>query len=75
MQKLKESQKKDYSKIFDYKEMIDLSEKNEYKQLGKEGSYYYQHKKTNKIVPIPAHELKYGLMIQIQKQIQINKSG
>jgi len=32
-----------------------------------------QHKKTNKIVPIPAHELKYGLMLQIQKQIQANK--
>ena len=25
------------------------------------------------IVPIPVHELKYGLMLQIQKQIKANK--
>ncbi len=74
IKKLKESQKKDYSKIFDYKDMIDLAEKHEYKQVRQSGDHIImQHKKTNKIVPIPAHELKYGLMLQIQKQIQINK--
>lgn len=74
LMQLKESQKKDYFKIFDYKEMIDLAEKNEYKQVRQSGDHIImQHKKSNKIVPIPAHELKYGLMLQIQKQIHANK--
>lgn len=74
MEKLKESQKKDYFKIFDYKEMIDLAEKHGYKQVRQRGDHIImQHNKTNKILPIPAHELKYGLMLQIQKQIQANK--
>jgi len=74
MEKLKEDQKKDFMRIFDYKEMISLAEKNEYKQVRQTGDHIImQHKTTNKIVPIPAHELKYGLMLQIQKQIQANK--
>lgn len=74
MQQVKESQKKDYFKIFDYKEMISLAEENEYKQVRQSGDHIImQHKTTNKIVPIPAHELKYGLMLQIQKQIHANK--
>ena len=74
MQKLKESQKKDYMKIFDYKEMVSLAEKNEYTKVRQTGDHIImQHIKTNKIVPIPAHELKYGLMLQIQKQIHTNK--
>lgn len=76
LEKLKKNQKKDYFKIFDYKEMIDLAEKNEYKQVRQSGDHIImQHNKTNKIVPIPAHELKYGLMIQIQKQIHANKAS
>lgn len=74
MDKLKESQKIDYSKIFDYKEMILLAEKNEYTRVRQTGDHIImQHTETNKIVPIPAHELKYGLMLQIQKQIYANK--
>ena len=74
IEQIKQSEKKDYFKIFDYKEMIDLAEKNEYKQVRQSGDHIImQHIKTNKIVPIPAHELKYGLMLQIQKQIQTNK--
>lgn len=74
IEQLKQKQKKDYLKIFDYKEMIDLAEKNEYKQIRQTGDHIImQHKKSNKIVPIPAHELKYGLMLQIQKQIEVNK--
>ncbi|HEX9027113.1 MAG TPA: type II toxin-antitoxin system HicA family toxin [Clostridium sp.] len=74
IEQLKQNQKKDYFKIFDYKEMVDLAEKHEYKQVRQSGDHIImQHKKTNKIVPIPAHELKYGLMLQIQKQIQANK--
>ena len=74
LEQLKRKQKKDYLKIFDYKEMIDLAEKHEYKQVRQSGDHIImQHKKTNKIVPIPAHELKYGLMLQIQKQIHANK--
>lgn len=74
LKQLKESQKRDYCKIFDYKDMIDLAEKNEYKQIRQSGDHIImQHKKTNKIVPIPAHELKYGIMLQIQKQIHANK--
>ena len=74
LEQLKRNQKKDYFKIFDYKEMIGLAEKHEYKQVRQSGDHIImQHKKTNKIVPIPAHELKYGLMLQIQKQIQTNK--
>ena len=54
--------------------MINLAEKHEYKQVRQSGDHIImQHKKTNKIVPIPAHELKYGLMLQIQKQIETNK--
>ncbi|NRT71132.1 type II toxin-antitoxin system HicA family toxin [Clostridium beijerinckii] len=53
--------------------MIDLAEKNEYKQVRQSGDHIImQHNKT---VPIPAHELKYGLMIQIQKQIHANKAS
>jgi len=37
LEKLKQNQKKEYLKIFDYKEMIDLAEKHEYKQVSKEG--------------------------------------
>lgn len=74
MEKLKEDQKKDYLKIFDYKEMVSLAEKNEYKQVRQTGDHIImEHITTNKIVPIPAHELKYGLMLQIQKQIKANK--
>jgi len=76
MEQLKEEQKNDYIKIFDYKEMVSLAEKNEYKQIRQTGDHIImQHKITNKIVPIPAHELKYGLMLQIQKQIKANKIG
>jgi predicted RNA binding protein YcfA (HicA-like mRNA interferase family) len=74
LEQLKRSERKDYSKIFDYKEMIDLAEKHEYEKVRQSGDHIImQHKKTNKIVPIPAHELKYGLMLQIQKQIKTNK--
>lgn len=70
----KQNQKKNYLKIFDYKEMINLAEEHEYEQIKRsEDHIIMQHKKTNKIVPIPIHELKYGLMLQIQKQIQVNK--
>ena len=74
IEKLKQSQKKNYFKIFDYKEMINLAEQNEYKQVRQSGDHIImQHNKSNKIVSIPAHELKYGLMLQIQKQIETNK--
>jgi len=74
MQKLKESKKKDHFKIYDYKEMIDLAEKHGYKRVRQSGDHIImQHNKTKKILPIPAHELKYGLMLQIQKQVQANK--
>lgn len=74
IEKLNKNQKKDYLKIFDYKDMLDLAEKNGYKQVRQTGDHIImQHKKSNKIVPIPAHELKYGLMLQIQKQIEVNK--
>jgi SepF-like predicted cell division protein (DUF552 family) len=74
MEHFKQSQKRNYLKIFDYKEMINLAEEHEYEQIRQcEDIIIMQHKKTNKIVPIPVHELKYGLMLQIQKQIQVNK--
>ena len=50
--------------------------KNDYKQARQSGDHIImQRKKTNKIVPIPAHELKYGLILQIQKQIETNMLG
>lgn len=74
IESFKKSQEADCLKTFDYKEMIDLAEKYEYKLLKESGNYIImQHEITKKIVPIPANELKYGLMLQIQKQIQINK--
>lgn len=76
LEKLKQRQKKDYLKIFYYKEMIDLAQEHDYKQVRQSGDHIImQHNKTNKIVPIPAHELKYGLMLQIQKQIHANKAS
>ncbi len=29
----------------------------------------YEHEKTKQLVPIPAHELGYGLMLEIQKEL------
>jgi predicted RNA binding protein YcfA (HicA-like mRNA interferase family) len=76
IEQFKEKTKRDYFKIFDYKEMINLAEQNEYKQVRQSGDHIImQHVKSNKIVPIPAHELKYGLMLQIQKQIETNKKS
>ena len=49
LEKLKQNQKKDYIKIFDYKEMINLAEQNQYKQVRKSGKHIMmQHMKTNK---------------------------
>lgn len=74
IEKFKRNQETDYLKVFDYKEMIKLAEKHEYKQVKESGNYIImQHEITKKIVPIPANELKYGLRLQIQKQILINK--
>ncbi len=51
IKKLKESQKKDYSKIFDYRDMIDLAEKHEYKQVRQSGDHIImQHKLTIKFI-------------------------
>lgn len=74
IEKFKRNQETDYLQVFDYKEMIKLAEKYKYKQLKESGNYIImQHETTKKIVPIPANELKYCLMLQIQKQIQINR--
>lgn len=74
MERFERNQKKNYLKIFDYKEMINLAEEHEYEQVKQSGDHIImQHRKTNKIVPIPVYELKYGLALQIQKQIQLNK--
>lgn len=63
--------KKKYRKIFDYKEMVRLAEKNNFEYVRSNGDHdIYMHKDTYKVVVIPQHNLGYGLMIDIQKQIQ-----
>lgn len=62
------------SKIFDYKEMLTLAEDNGYVYTRSNGDHMIlKHSKSNKIVVIPAHDLGYGLMKNIQKQINKNK--
>lgn len=64
-----------YLKIFDYKEMLDLAKSEGYTaEIRYHGDHIIvTHENSEKIVVIPAHELGYGLMIQIQKQIKTNK--
>lgn len=57
-------------KIFDYKEMNKLAKTNGYEFSRFNGDHkVYLHKNTNKIVVIPQHELNFGIMYNIQKQI------
>ena len=69
---IKEEQR--YRKIFDYKEMLRLAQQNGYEHKRTSGDHLIlQHKKSKNIIVIPAHQLGYGLMLEIQKQIRINK--
>lgn len=62
------------SKIFDYKEMVKLAEINGYCKARQNGDHIiFTHKISHKAVPIPQHDLGYGLMCKIQKQIKENK--
>ena len=66
----KPSKGQEYKKIFDYKEMNRLAETSGYIFSRFTGDHkVYLHKNTNKIVVIPQHELKFGIMCNIQKQI------
>lgn len=57
-------------RIFDYKEMNKLAETNGYTFSRFNGDHkVYIHQESNKIVVIPQHDLKYGIMCNIQKQI------
>lgn len=57
-------------KIYDYEDMSRLAIANGYEYKRSSGSHdVYEHKKTNKIIVIPAHSLGLGLSIKIQKQI------
>jgi predicted RNA binding protein YcfA (HicA-like mRNA interferase family) len=64
-----------YKKIFDYKDMVKEAESNGYEKYrqGATDHMIFKHPSSNKCVTIPAKTLKFGLMIQIQKQIQANK--
>lgn len=67
------NKKEEFLKIFDYKEMVKLAQNNGYIESRVTGDHLiYTHKDSKKIVVIPAHELRYGLMISIQKQIKEN---
>lgn len=71
--KKEELKKEDFIKIFSYKEMTKLAQNNGYIQSRERGDHLiFKHKDSQKIVVIPAHELQYGLMISIQKQIKEN---
>ena len=64
---------KNYDKIFDYKQMNKLAESNNYKFARFKGDHkIYVHSQTNKIVVIPQHDLKYGIMCGLQRQIKLN---
>lgn len=70
------TERKNLTKIFDYKEMVRLAQENNYRQIRCNGDHLIMiHNESNKIVVIPAHELGYGLMIKIQRQIEDNKLG
>ena len=77
MKELKENKKNNqYKKIFDYKEMVDLARENGYVEDRYNGDHLIMvHSNTNKIVVIPQHKLKYGIMVQIQKQVKANKAA
>lgn len=64
-----------YKKIFDYKDMIREAQNNGYEKYrqGATDHIVLKHMESQKCVVVPAHSLKFGLMIQIQKQIQANK--
>lgn len=71
---VEESEKVSYSKIFNPREMIRLAEDNGYIKTRTAGDHVIMlHGITNKIISIPYHNLGYGLMIKIQKQILNNK--
>nr|WP_321026989.1 type II toxin-antitoxin system HicA family toxin [Clostridium neonatale]DAW05994.1 MAG TPA: HICA protein [Caudoviricetes sp.] len=60
-------------KIFNYKELNSLAEKNGYIYRNYNGDHkIYIHQKSNKIVVIPQHTIGYGLSMEIQNQIKIN---
>lgn len=63
-----------YDKIFDYKKLCYLAQKEGYIYNRCNGDHLiYKHNKTGKIVPIPVNsELHFGIMRNIQKMIQIN---
>lgn len=57
-------------RIFNYKEMNKLAETSGYELSRFNGDHkVYIHKESNKIIVIPQHDLKYGIMCSIQKQI------
>lgn len=63
----------DINKIFNYKDMINKALDKGFEETRRKGSHIiFKHKITNKILVIPAHDLKYGLMCEIQKQIKEN---
>lgn len=64
-----------YKKIFDYKDMIREAENNGYERYrqGATSHIVFRHIQSGKPVVIPTHSLKYGLMLQIQREIQANK--
>lgn len=60
-----------YRKIFDYKDMCKHAKENGFKHKRTTGDHMmFEHKKTKEVLPIPAHELGYGLMREIQKEIK-----
>lgn len=78
MKQLKENKKNNqYKKIFDYKEMVDLARDNGYKETGRYNGDHmiFVYPSSNRILVIPQKRLGYGLMLSIQKQIEINKAA
>ncbi|MGL4731561.1 MAG: type II toxin-antitoxin system HicA family toxin [Clostridium sp.] len=60
-----------YRKIFDYKDMCKHAKSNGFEHKRTTGDHMmFEHKKTKELIPIPAHELGYGLMREIQKEIK-----
>lgn len=61
-------------KIFNYKDMEKYALDQDYEFKWSNGTSHkiFQHRRTNKCVVIPSHELGYGLSCKIQKQIALN---
>lgn len=73
-EKVKLDKNFEYKNIYDYKDMCKLAIENGYVWERTSGDHLiYKHSQSCRIIIIPAHSLKRGLSLSIQKQIEVRK--